>query len=511
MKTRLLPLFLLTAFAVTTTFTSCTKEENVINEPDPVEPEFTATMEAYSDHQDKTILDGTTLNWQEYELIDIYGTEGSGTYQAVPQNPPTTANFFRVYGDAPGNAPFRAFFPEDLTWDGTSVYLNSFQYCWEDNEYRFPMYAESDNNQLAFKHLCGLLKLHLTKANVTIKTIVITASSVINGNYSVNYNAGNPQLIYMDGGSNTTTLQIIPARSISEGNDIFLYLPEGDYTDLQIELVAADESFCVKTANTTIPVRRSRYTSITLGENDLTFTPQPHHDNGVLPGLFSINPNGDQVRFSQGNLQYNTSTQIWSFTERQYSILGDYDRFTSTWIDLFGWGTGNNPTLTSTNPADYSTFVDWGVNAISNGGGVSNFWRTLSNTEWEYIINTRTDASAKRGLATVSGVPGMVLLPDNWAMPAGLTAFNTAQNNYRDNVYTVSLWAGMETAGAVFLPFSLFREGTEFRGNGLANYWSSTPSQEGEAYSMIFGNRYLSILNNDRYMGYMVRLVKDNQ
>jgi hypothetical protein len=105
----------------------------------------------------------------------------------------------------------------------------------------------------------------------------------------------------------------------------------------------------------------------------------------------------------------------------------------------------------------------------------------------------------------------MVLLPDNWAMPAGLPAFNTAQNNYSDNVYSVSLWAEMETAGAVFLPFSLFREGTVFRGNGLANYWSSTPSQDGKAYSMTFAIRYMSILNNDRYMGYMVRLVRDNQ
>ena len=509
MKTRLLPLFLLTAFAVTTTFTSCTKEESVTNEPAPRVPEFTATMEAYADQQGKTILDGTTLNWFEYDLISIFGAEGSGIYEVVPQNPPTTAHFFRLYGDDPGNAPYRAFFPQELTWDGSTIHLSSMQ-AKADNV-NFPMYAESDNNQLAFKHLCGLLKLHLTKADVSVSTITVTASSMINGNYSINYNAGDPQLIYLDGGTNTTFLTCHIPQSISDGNDFFIYLPAGDYEGLQIEIITTDGSYCVKTANTTIPVRRSRYTSITLGENDLTFTPQPHHDNGELPGLFSINANGDQVRFSQGNLQYNTSTQMWRFTERQYSILEDYERFTSTWIDLFGWGTGNNPTLTSTNPADYSTFVDWGVNAISNGGGVPNFWRTLSNTEWEYIVNTRTDASAKCGLATVNGVPGMVLLPDNWAMPTGLPAFNTAQNDYSDNVYTVSLWTGMEAASAVFLPFSFYREGTEFRGNSLANYWSSTPSQDGKAYSMTFAIRYLSILNNDRYMGYMVRLVRDNQ
>jgi hypothetical protein len=226
--------------------------------------------------------------------------------------------------------------------------------------------------------------------------------------------------------------------------------------------------------------------------------------------MFSINPNGDQVRFSQGNLQYNTSTQIWRFTERQYSIINDYERFTNTWIDLFGWGTGNNPTLTSTNPVDYSTFVDWGVNAISNGGGVPNFWRTLSNSEWEYIINTRSDAFTKRGLATVNDVIGMVLLPDNWVMPTGLPSFNTAHNFYSDNVYTISQWVEMEAAGAVFMPYGYFRDGTQIYGNGLAYYWSSTPNQEDEAYSMTFGARYISTLVNNRYLGYMVRLVKDN-
>ena len=355
-----------------------------------------------------------------------------------------------------------------------------------------------------------MLKLHLTKANVSISTIVVTSSSVINGQYNVNYNAGDPQLIYLDGGSNSISLTCDTPQPISDGNDFFLYLPAGDYADLQIEIVAADGCYCVKTANITIPVRRSRYTSITLGENDLTFTAQPHYDDGVLPGMFSINPNGDQVRFSQGNLQYNTSTQIWRFTERQYSIINDYERFTNTWIDLFGWGTGNNPTLTSTNPVDYSTFVDWGVNAISNGGGVPNFWRTLSNSEWEYIINTRSDAFTKRGLATVNAVVGMVLLPDNWVMPTGLPSFNTAQNFYSDNVYTISQWVEMEAAGAVFMPYGYFRDGTQIYGNGLAYYWSSTPNQEDEAYSMTFGARYISTLVNNRYLGYMVRLVKDN-
>lgn len=38
--------------------------------------------------------------------------------------------------------------------------------------------------------------------------------------------------------------------------------------------------------------------------------------DGKLPGLFSISPT-QQVQFSQGNLQYQASTNTWRFAENQ--------------------------------------------------------------------------------------------------------------------------------------------------------------------------------------------------
>lgn len=58
-----------------------------------------------------------------------------------------------------------------------------------------------------------------------------------------------------------------------------------------------------------------------------------------------------------------------------------------SWIDLFGWGTGNNPTQSSANIGDYSDFADWGlVNAIRNGGNETGLWRTLTKDEWAYLF-----------------------------------------------------------------------------------------------------------------------------
>lgn len=92
-----------------------------------------------------------------------------------------------------------------------------------------------------------------------------------------------------------------------------------------------------------------------------SITPSPIVD-GVLPGEFSVSA-GQKVHFSQGNLQY---VGTWRFAEHQYDYFGADQ--TDNHRDLFGWGTGNNPNLVSTNDNDYATFVDWGTNAISNGG-----------------------------------------------------------------------------------------------------------------------------------------------
>ena len=162
----------------------------------------------------------------------------------------------------------------------------------------------------------------------------------------------------------------------------------------------------------------------------------PAVPEGALTGKFTINASGDQIQFSQGNLQYQASTNTWRFAENQYDMVGNANSNISasysSWIDLLGWGTGNNPTNTSTSYSDYATFSDWGVNAISNGGSAANQWRTLTNAEWYYLFYTRTNAENLCGQATVAGVHGFVFLPDNWSTPSSLT-WQGMPNNWTTN------------------------------------------------------------------------------
>ena len=257
---------------------------------------------------------------------------------------------------------------------------------------------------------------------------------------------------------------------------------------------------------------------------------------GVLPGLFSVSAT-QQVHFSQGNLQYQASTNTWRFAEHQYDYVGtqtadgygfyggnvrgsDNRNISSTysgWIDLFGWGTGSNPTLSSPSFEDYGTFVDWGCNAISNGGNTTNLWRTLTIAEWNYLLNTRTDASSKRGTGNINGVGGLIILPDSWTLPSecsfasGFATINpNTHPDWTHNSYTLAQWAQMEAAGAVFLPAAGYRNGTRVNNAGFGHYWSSTPLKD-VAYYMIFSSYDLKATKfYNRNYGFSVRPVQDN-
>ena len=259
-------------------------------------------------------------------------------------------------------------------------------------------------------------------------------------------------------------------------------------------------------------------------------------------GLFSVSAD-KQVTFSLGNLQYTQSTNTWSFASAQYEVLGTdnvidgtvtsdesgYDKSGTALadkVDLFGWSTAatNFGVSTSTDYDDYSgSFVDWGTNKIGNDA--PNTWRTLSKDEWMYIFYNRPNAQSLFALGSVNGVNGTIILPDNWTTPAGVSFvasttnglswqdcyyYNSNGTNYGDNTYTSEQWSKMEQAGAVFLPVSGSRWGTDVLSVGTGFYWSSTESAEDRSYRVFFDSSYLdSQYDYNRYVGFSVRLAQD--
>lgn len=271
--------------------------------------------------------------------------------------------------------------------------------------------------------------------------------------------------------------------------------------------------------------------------NDLAFNtmPQVGMPQGAIDALFSVSATR-QVWFSQGNLQYQASTNTWRFADQQYEALGlanekvspDY----SGWIDMFGWGTSGydhgavcyQPWSTSTNYYNYVAYddesyglydgsgqADWGYNPISNGGNLTNIWRTLTQKEWEYVFEWRsTQSDIRFAKAVVNEMNGVLLLPDDWdASMCSLSHPNDGEADYTTNIINASDWSVLEEAGAVFLPAAGGRSGATVNAVGtIGCYWSSSPEFGLGAYSVDFLSDYLGTdYVYVRYMGNTVRLV----
>ena len=277
---------------------------------------------------------------------------------------------------------------------------------------------------------------------------------------------------------------------------------------------------------------------------NITRSPLPDY---ICPALFTVAENAGfkyidydtrewirgpkQVYFSPGNLQYQASTHTWRFAENQYDFVGGRQEVTtgayaiqiwgnvyengvkcgnehisptySGWIDLFGWGTGNNPTQISENNADYSEFHEWGDNAISNGGNQPKQWRTLTNHEWWYLMNNNTIIRAKVNAKD----NGLIIFPDDESV---IREFFNAFNYKASSGKSISAdeFAAAEAKGVVFLPPSWERVGNAAVKNPYkteAKYWSSSEYNTNNAYYI----DYAAEFSGEKHIARAVRLVQD--
>ena len=287
----------------------------------------------------------------------------------------------------------------------------------------------------------------------------------------------------------------------------------------------------------TFSIPTAAYTNAFLTNATMTLTASaPVVPTGALNGLFSVSAT-QQVRFSQGNLQYigSAAPPYWKFANHQWDYLGGEQGagVATADYDLFGWGTSGynhgakcyQPWSCENNTSKYYAYggeyknlfdesgkADWGYNAISNGGGEENKWRTLSRPEWEYILNTRaTSTGIRYAKAKVHDVNGVILLPDDWSSDTySLSNTNSSGASYSSNTVSATQWNTLEQAGAVFLPAAGKRIGGGFHDVGSKGYyWSASHEDTYNAKCMYFdGSNLLAYDKYNRHNGQSVRLVR---
>ena len=312
--------------------------------------------------------------------------------------------------------------------------------------------------------------------------------------------------------SKTYTLGCSGVTLTDEAALFYIVVPAGDWANgFKVDIYADD--------NTTIIKTFTKNSSATFSATEAMIMPEQEVAADVYQGIgiFSVAA-GKTVNFSPGNLQYHPANDEWRFAESQWDYIGAANSNCSStyngWLDLFGWGTGDAPTQSSTSDSDYSTFVDWGRNKIGNDA--PNTWRTLTNDEWRYLLDNRPNASSLNGVAQVNGVNGLILLPDNWTCPAGVTfksGFHSegsveAYGQYQ--TFSANQWSKLESAGAVFLPAAGYRYGSNANyAQSYGSYWSATERDSRGAGYLNFSSCVASMDYSYRRDGQSVRLVKD--
>ena len=551
---------ILAVFALAMTMSQCKKNEGQTNSNDEV---VTITLDVKNNDSSKVVVN-TTTGSVDFETGDKIYVGSGGKYVGYLTHNGT--NFSGNITNPMENQPLQFYFlgnvtPQETLSAGTteecSVVIS-------DQTEHLPVISCAASNE---NYVSGVTaySAHLLNKCVLVKFNVTTPSNSpicitgMKNKVTVDFtqNTMTPSkdgegVIMLPAGSGENVEKwaiLLPQEALEEGGEGSAYSEDGVYSGIRPMIPAVTENEYLADGIT-----------MTVIVDNVPV--------GAINGLYTINENGDQVYFSQGNLQYigNVSLPYWKFADNQWDYFGDNGQ-TSVNVhvnrDLFGWGTSgwdcsntnfepwnviykriNNqleifdeswkygPTGDSDLTGDYAN-SDWGIyNAIKNGGNQNGIWRTLSEEEWDYVFNSRITSSGIRyAKANVNNVNGVILLPDDWncSVYQLYENYNESWAEYSSNIIDISQWNLIQEAGAVFLPAAGMRINNASQSyggnvtvridllNNSGKYWSTKSYYNVGPYSVIAAGYNLFFSNNDcssgdmssRGCGLAVRLVQD--
>ncbi len=520
--------------------TSCKKEEN----DGGSDSQFYARLESDSDSEKTSLETSGKLSWESGDEVEIYwaGTNNNyvnGTYVASPVSNATSVLAYLNPQSSEQTKPassytgsFYAIYPSTIATGYNVVTLSDVQESSDGslaNFHDFPMFAKTDggNKTLTFKNLCSVLKVTVQGASgESINKIQIVADKYLNGDFTIDWNDGEPTLTATTTTNHTkiVTLNLTTPQSISSARDFYVCVPANSYNYFQIKIFRTDGASYSKTYhNTTTPLTLSR-----SHRYDMALTSNVTFQTGALSGLFTVNSDGLQVRFAKGNLLM-VGTNNYKFADNQY------DRKEGNYTWLYQWAANDN-----TNTSMNVCWKNGQVSYISNGGANDVSWRCLSRSEWNFVLNIRAQSSShhiyyydKDGnltttatnkcytLCSIGSIKGMLIFPDVFCWPLDNKQPSTfGSNGYSSNFSGISLtmaeWQVLEAAGCVFLPTTGY---TNNYHTSLDNettdgaYWSSqTNPSKNPFYTKFSGTSAVCSTSNfgHKIDYYAYRLVKNN-
>lgn len=263
---------------------------------------------------------------------------------------------------------------------------------------------------------------------------------------------------------------------------------------------------------------------------------------GALPGQFTVNASGGKVFFSKGNLYWDGDSYEFEANQYDYrhyngingdrAVLNGLTTFTpngtvGSFYFVKKTETNNKPydlTYGTPSPADAYGDVLFTNNDITTPNpdfavfGEKGCYRALNLQELQYLISTR--GGNMFAYARYKDVPGMLIFPDGYTLPSGYDSDGgqgVSKINYHDessgtlfpaegNNISEDVWAGMQSAGVVFLPASGYRSDALVEDGNITTSWLSRAGSNSEGYC-IWNGRTGQYYNRNK--GLTIRLVTD--
>lgn len=219
---------------------SCDKSE--LQQSMPSTMTFTGSIDNVATKT--TLTEADKLNWEAGDEIDINGT----VFVATPDaSDASKATFAKKAGADPElvSGKYDAFYPASLMVEGVPTLPLVQTYSANSLAAVNPMYAQSEDNALSFKNICGLLEISL-KGTKTVSAIRVYSDNLgMSGAFTLDgdFNAvveGTDE-VYLDCGNGVK----LSSRNATK---FYVAIPAGTYENLGIVVYSADD--CVAVVST---------------------------------------------------------------------------------------------------------------------------------------------------------------------------------------------------------------------------------------------------------------------
>ena len=383
---------------------SCTREQDFAPSGKMV---FQATWADNPDTRTAIQSDGTSVWWSPNEEISIFTENSYGKFTSTNTEPQATVTFEGTLSDYGGRSvtKYWAVYPYEPGNDyyNGRLYLNvkSSQQGKEGTfaDKAFPAVGVSDNQSIAFYHVCGGARFIVANEGIESVTFESLGGEPMAGYVTVSFEEGRPVAEPLSYGVSTAVTVFAPEGGFVPGKYYFAaFLPGTLSKGLNVTYSKSDGTFAEIALDKPITVRRARFGTIDRKDEGLTFKGY----EVTAPTAVDLGLSVKWASFNIGATKPTEAGYFYAWGETEPKKV--YDMQSYQWSDLEG-------NLTKYNfDAELGT-VDNKIQLDEDDDvaqvKLGEKWRMPTNSEFLELENTQYDSDYQWSFKSVDGVDGV--------------------------------------------------------------------------------------------------------